>query len=314
MMYLGIDVGGTNLKAGLIDSSGTLLHKATCPVDQSLDAHALCRRIALLCQQVIQEYSAPSDAIQAVGVGLPGCVDAQTGVVLQTPNMPFHNTPFRDLFRQELDLPVYLGNDANCAALGEYRAGAAQGYDPALVITLGTGVGGGLVIGGQIFSGAANSGMEVGHMVTHPDGEACGCGHRGCWEQYASATALIRMTRQAMAQEPDSLLWSVCQGHLDQVEGRTPFHAAQQGDPTALQVVKDYVREVAVGLVNLVNILQPQIICLGGGISNAPDALLLEPLQALVHAGCFDPGVAPPIVRAALGNDAGLVGAAMLCR
>ncbi|MCI8869413.1 MAG: ROK family protein [Lawsonibacter sp.] len=312
-MYIGIDIGGTNLVAGLTNGKGQIVDKVSRPVDKSWDPGAVCRQTAQLALQAAQVGGFRPEQIQAVGVGLPGLVDNKTGVAVQTPNMPFSNTPFRALFQEEWDIPVFLGNDANCAAIGEYWAGAAKGRDPAVVITLGTGIGGGLVAGGKLYTGAANSGMEVGHMCIHPNGALCNCGRRGCWEQYGSASALIRITREEMERSPKSALWECAEGDLFKVTGRTAFQAARGGDETARKVLSRYLQGLSLGLINIVNILQPEIICLGGGVSNAEDDLLLDPLRELVRSGCFDPSNPPRLERASLGNDAGVVGAAMLC-
>lgn len=312
-MYIGIDIGGTNLVAGLTNGKGQIVDKVSRPVDKSWDAEEVCRQTAQLAQQAAKFSGVGADHIRAVGVGLPGLVDNKTGMVLQTPNMPFSNTPFRQLFQKEWDVPVYLGNDANCAAIGEYWAGAAKGCDPAVVITLGTGIGGGLVVDGKLFTGWANSGMEVGHMCIHPNGVLCGCGNRGCWEQYGSATALIRITQEEMEHNTKSMLWEYAEGDRFKVNGRTAFQAARQGDASAKKVLYRYLQGLSLGLINIVNILQPEIICLGGGISNAEDDLLLDPLRELVKAGCFDKSTPPRLEKASLGNDAGVVGAAMLC-
>ena len=312
-MYIGIDIGGTNLVAGLTDEKGRIVDKVSRPVDKSWDAGELCRQSALLALQATQVGSFSPGEVTAVGAGLPGLVDNEAGIVVRTANMPFRDTPFRELFQKEWDVPVYLGNDANCAAIGEYWAGAARGCDPAVVITLGTGIGGGLVAGGKLFTGFAGSGMEVGHMIIQPNGVLCPCGNRGCWEQYGSATALIRMTREAMELSRDSRLWDCCQGDRDKVNGRTPFQAARLEDKAARKVLSRYLQGLSIGLINIINVLQPEIICLGGGVSNAEDDLLLDPLRELVWAGCFDKSRLPRLERASLGNDAGVVGAAMLC-
>lgn len=314
MYYVGVDVGGTNLVSGLVEESGRILQKVSRPVDKTMGAEELCAEIARLARQVCGESGVEYSQIKAVGVGIPGQVDNEKGEVVQTPNMPFENTPFRALFRREWDIPVFLGNDANCAAIGEYWAGAAKGCDPAAVVTLGTGIGGGLVAGGKLFTGFANSGMEVGHMIVHPNGERCGCGSRGCWEQYGSATALIRLTRQEMEHSRGSVLWELCQGDLAKVNGRTVFDGALRGDAAAKRVLDAYLQGLSVGLVNLINVLQPEVICLGGGISNAEEELLLNPLRELVSRGVFDKKNPTRLERASLGNDAGVVGAALLCK
>lgn len=313
MYYIGVDVGGTNLVAGLVDEQGNLLGKVSHPVDRDLSAEQLCGEIARLAKKVCRMEKLDDRRIEAVGVGIPGLVDNKQGVVVQTPNMPFENTPFRTLFQEQWDVPVYLGNDANCAAIGEYWAGAAKGCSPAVVITLGTGIGGGMVVDGKLFTGFANSGMEVGHMIIHPDGLLCGCGSRGCWEQYGSATALIRLTQMEMEQSRDSLLWELCGGDRSKVQGRTPFQGVRLGDEASKRVLNIYLHGLSVGIINLINVLQPEVICLGGGISNAEDDLLLDPLRELVSRGSFDKKMPTRLVRASLGNDAGVVGAALLC-
>lgn len=314
MKYIGIDVGGTNLVAGVVDENGVILDKVSHPVDKALSADAMCQELARMARAVCTVSGIPEAEIAAVGVGLPGLVDNKTGIVIKTPNMPFNRTEFRKLFQQEWDVPVYLGNDANCAAIGEYFAGAAKSSNNAVVVTIGTGLGGGLVVDGKLLTGFANAGMEVGHMIIHPNGMMCGCGQRGCWEQYGSATALIRLTRIEMERNKDTLLWEVCEHDKDNITGRTAFQAARLGDAAAKRVLAQYLEGLSIGLINLVNILQPEIICLGGGVSNAEDDLLLDPLRKLVAEGVFDKHVPIRLEKASLGNDAGVVGAALLCK
>lgn len=312
-MRIGIDVGGTNMVAGLTNGTGQIINKVSRPVEKEWDAQELCRQSAQLALQAAGVGGFSPEQIESVGIGLPGLVSSGDGVVIQTPNMPFFHTPMRDMFQQEWDVPVYLGNDANCAAIGEYWAGAAKGCNPAVVITLGTGIGGGMVVDGKLYTGFAQSGMEVGHMIIRPNGVLCGCGNRGCWEQYGSASALIRIAQEEMERDHASVMWELCQKDRFRVDGRVPFQAARLGDQAARRVLHRYLEGLSVGLINVVNMLQPEIICLGGGVSGAEDDLLLDPLRALVNAGCFDKSKPPRLERASLGNDAGVVGAAMLC-
>ena len=179
-MYLGIDVGGTNLAAGLTDGEGQILCKASVPVDRTWTDREIAGALARLCRMTVEKGGVPMEKIQAVGMGVPGQVDDKNGVVVHSPNMNFNDTPLRQLVEQQVGIPVYLGNDANCAAIGEYWAGAAKGCDPAVIITLGTGIGGGMVAGGRLYTGRSGGGMEVGHMITRPGGRKCGCGNRGC--------------------------------------------------------------------------------------------------------------------------------------
>ena len=316
MYYIGIDVGGTNLVAGLVDADGRIRDKASRPVPRDMTARQFGGYLVELAEQVCDKTGTARDQVEAVGIGLPGAVDNTAGLFVHNPNMPFSdkNVPLREMFQGSWNVPVYLGNDANCAAIGEYWSGAAKGCDPAVVITLGTGIGGGMVSGGRLFTGFANSGMEVGHMPIEPNGRPCGCGQKGCWETYGSASALIRQTREAMQAHPNSALWRLCEQDLDKVSGRTPFQGALEGDGTAQAVLEEYRGWLAQGLICLINVLQPEVICLGGGVSNAEEELLLLPLRELIRDRCFDPEHPPKLVRAALGNDAGVVGAAMLCK
>lgn len=312
-MYVGVDVGGTNLVAALVNTTGTIEWKVSCPVDKTWTAEETSLQIARLARKAVTEGNYDLGKIRAVGIGFPGLVDNKTGYVIKTPNMAFENTPFRAFFESVWNVPVYLGNDANCAAIGEYWSGAAKGCDPAVVVTLGTGIGGGLIANRRLLTGFANSGMEVGHMIIHPNGLPCGCGNHGCWEQYGSATALIRMTKEVMENAKDSTLWDLCGGDITKVQGKTTFQAAGLGDAAAQTVLDAYIEGLALGLANLVNILQPEIICLGGGISMADEKLLLEPLKERVVQYVFDKAAPLRVERAALGNDAGVIGAAMLC-
>jgi len=305
---IGIDVGGTNLKAGLVDEQGTLLAVERRPL-VFRGKVCLVETLAELSAAVMRTGNVSAKDVAGVGVGLPGAVSG--GEVLYTANIPMKNLPLEQMFRRHLDLPVLLGNDADCAAVGEFFQGAGRSCRELAVITLGTGIGCGLILNGKLRGGSATS--EAGHMAIYRDGLLCSCGRRGCWEQYASATALIRQTREAMAEHPESMLHRFGK---DGIEGRTVFQAAQAGDKTALTVCRQYVENLAAGVINLVNILRPEILAIGGGVAAAPEQLLLEPLRTLVAAECYGrhDGIITRIVRAELGNDAGIVGAALLHR
>ncbi|MEG2420878.1 MAG: ROK family protein [Oscillospiraceae bacterium] len=311
MYYLGVDVGGTNLVAGLVDETGTILRKEQTKSEGSRPDTALCADIFRLCSDAADNAGVRREDIASVGMGIPGEVNRDTGVIVDTPNASFHNTEIRKFFQSRWNLPVYLENDGNCAAVGEYWAGAAKGCTSAVVVTLGTGIGGGILNENQLLLGVNGAGGEIGHTVIEMDGLPCNCGRRGCWETYASATGLIRMTRDAMAGHPESAL---CAIPVERVEGRTAFDCAAKGDPTAAAVVARYVTYLAAGITNLVNIFQPEVVCLGGGISSAPEELLLTPLRELVARDRYTKGAGgqTAILPAALGNDAGIIGAAML--
>ena len=311
MYYIGIDVGGTNLKAGLVREDGQILAVERTPLAFE-NPEQFDRTLAQLGQSVLQQAGVPASEVVSAGIGIPGAVAG--GDILYTCNIPLRDVPLSRLFRQYLDVPVLLENDANCAAVGEWLCGAGRGTQQFIVVTLGTGVGGGLILNGKLYSGSGMVG-EVGHMVIQHGGAPCNCGRRGCWEAYASATGLIRMTREAMEAHPESLLHTVA-AQNGCVEGRTAFDAAVQGDETALGLCRDYVSYLAAGVTNLINILQPEAVAIGGGVAAAPDRLLLTPLREIVERECYPrhTGQLPRIVRAELGNDAGIIGAALLKR
>jgi glucokinase len=254
----------------------------------------------------------PGD-MESVGVGTPGSVNKSNGHILFANNLAFHHVPAKELLEARVGCPVYLDNDANCAALGEALAGAGRGVRSFIAITLGTGVGSGIIIDGKIVSGCNDAAGECGHMVVAIDGETCNCGRRGCWEAYASATALIKQTKAAMAGRPESACWELCGGGVESVSGRTAFDAWRAGDPLGTRLVENYLRYLAVGLGNLINIFQPDMICVGGGIGHEGEALL-RPLRKLVERERYTLYAERQtrLVSAALGNDAGIVGSAML--
>lgn len=311
MYYIGIDVGGTNLKAGLVREDGQILAVERTPLAFE-NPEQFARTLAQLGQSVLHQAGIPASDVVSAGIGIPGAVAG--GDILYTCNIPLRDVPLSRLFRQHLDVPVLLENDANCAAVGEWLCGAGRGTQQFIVVTLGTGVGGGLILNGKLYSGSGMVG-EVGHMVIQHGGAPCNCGRRGCWEAYASATGLIRMTREAMEAHPESLLHTVA-AQSGCVEGRTAFDAAVQGDETALALCRGYVSYLAAGVTNLINILQPEAVAIGGGVAAAPDGLLLTPLREIVERECYPrhTGQIPRIVRAELGNDAGIIGAALLKR
>ena len=311
MLYIGIDVGGTNLKAGLVDETGNILAVERRPLDFR-GPEQFAADVAQLAAAAAHKGGVAPEALEYVGMGLPGAVSG--GDILFTTNIPMENVPIEELFRRHLDLPLLLGNDADCAAVGEFFCGAGRGTRDFAVVTLGTGIGCGLLLGGKLHGGPASS--EAGHLVICHGGELCNCGRRGCWERYASATALIQQTKAAMAAHPESLLHAIAAENGGVVEGRTAFQAAQAGDETALAVCGQYVEYLADGTISLINILRPEAVAIGGGVAAAPEHLLLEPLREIVARESFSShgGITTRVLRAELGNDAGIIGAALLGR
>lgn len=313
MFSIGIDVGGTNLKAGLVDEENRLIFTKKIPLRPFRNKEEFAEILLSLTQELAEEGGVPLSDIAWVGVGFPGIVNNDTGVVMHITNFPLDDLDLRTIFKQRLHLPLYLGNDGNCAALGEYYAGVGKGAHSLITLTLGTGIGGGIVLNGKIVEGYNMTGAEVGHMAIVPHGELCNCGRRGCFECYASATALIQQTRDAMNRHRDSLLWEIADGKTENVNGETPFLAARRGDAVAKQVCETYIDYLALGAANLINVIEPEVLAFGGGVSAQED--LMEPLEEKITHESFGYGRGVPmtrIVRCTLGNDAGILGAAML--
>lgn len=312
MYYLGIDLGGINIAAAVVDGTGAILGRHSRPTPRA-GAGEVAGQMAQAARAAAQAAGITWNQIAWVGVGAPGAVDPAAGTVVRWSNLDFNDVPLAAMLRECLGLEVHLENDANAAALGEYAAGAGRGGTSLVAVTLGTGVGGGAVLGGRLYTGFNYAGMEVGHFVLEYKGRPCTCGRRGCFEAYCSATALIRRTREEMERHPESLLWQAAGGSLAAVEGRTAFAALAQGDPTARALVEEYTGYLGCGLASLVNILQPEVVCVGGGVANAGE-VLLAPVRAIVDREDYARGSLSRtrIVRAQLGNDAGIIGAALL--
>lgn len=318
MYYIGIDLGGTNIAAALVDESGKVSHKVSIPTDAKLGKETVIGGLIKVCEMVLENSGIGRDELKSIGIGIPGGVDAEKGYIIMCPNIQaISGTDIVSPIKEKFNIPVFINNDANCAALGEVVAGGAKGADKAIFIILGTGVGGGIVIDGKIYSGFNGIAGEIGHIVITMDGRECGCGRKGCWEAYASASGLIKTTREVMEKYPDSVMWEMVGNNLDEISGRTSFDAMRKGDKAGQEAVDIYIGHLAAGVVDMINIFQPEVICIGGGISHE-GSYLLDPLQKVVdaqkYAGDSKDVVHSRIVCATLGNDAGIVGAAMLGR
>ncbi|MCC8182850.1 MAG: ROK family protein [Clostridiales bacterium] len=310
--FIGIDIGGTNIAVGVVDEEKNMLKKLSVPAGADRKAEALIDDMVASVRAVLELAGMTLSDIASIGIGVPGAVTPE-GEVIQAVNLGWKNLPLREIMSSRLGLPVYLGNDADCAALGEVVAGSGANCNSALMITLGTGIGGGFIVNGKIFSGCTGQGTEPGHFTFCYGGELCGCGKRGCFEAYTSATALIRQTRRAMEKNPDSKMWALVDGDIDKVNGKVPFDAAKLDDGTARAVVAQYIDYLAMGIAGIVDTFRPELIIMGGGICNQGDYLMI-PLNEGIRKYCYasDEIAPPPAVRASLGNDAGIIGAAAL--
>lgn len=312
MFTIGIDLGGTNIVSAVVDEKYNILAKAKTPTAMPRSAEEIFDDIARVSKEAMAEAGLTIADIDSVGLGTPGTVNAE-GVIEYANNLGFDHIPARQMLIDRLGCEkVFIANDANCAALGEAYAGCGNGAKNFVAVTLGTGVGSGVIVDGKIVTGVNGAGGECGHQVIVVDGEECTCGRKGCWEAYASATALINQTKKAMQEYPDSVMHDLAMEE-GKVSGRTAFDAMRRGDVAGIKVVDKYIKYVSCGVVNLVNALQPEVICIGGGICNEGETLL-RPLRRYVEAERYSvySKIQTKIVKAQLGNDAGIIGAAIL--
>ncbi len=307
MYRIGVDLGGTNIAAGIIGNDLTLINKGSVPTALPRSAEEICHDIAELIKKLTADASLSfENDIEGIGIGSPGIISR--GTVIRADNLGFNNVPLAKMLSDITGKEVFLRNDGNAAAYGELVSGSGKGCRSLVAVTLGTGVGGGIVIDGKIVEGCGGSGGEVGHFITNSGGKKCACGNYGCFEAYCSATALIKETVSEMEKHPESRLWELA-GSADKVNGKTAFDGMRLGDETASKIVDGYIYQLAVGVSGLINLLQPEVVCIGGGICKEGETLL-APLRKYVSKMIFAfDGEGTKIVTAVLGNDAGIIGA-----
>lgn len=313
MYRLGIDLGGTNIAAGVVDEDYKIIGTGKVKTGAHRSNDEIADDMAKAARMAIKDAGIDISEIAAMGIGSPGSVIPSKGIVATSNNLKFSNLPLCAMMKERLGVDFYIENDANAAAYGELLAGAGKGCKNFVAITLGTGVGSGIIIDGKIFSGSNNAGGELGHTVIVVDGEACTCGRKGCWETYASATALIRQTKAEMEANKNSIMWKLCDGDINRVNGKTAFDAMREKDESGIKVVNQYIRYIAIGVTNVINIFQPEVLCIGGGISKEGD-VLINPITQFVENERYSKNIEKQtaVKVAALGNDAGIIGAAFL--
>jgi len=307
--YIGIDLGGTFVKGGICSSSGEILVMDSVPTEVDKGNAQVVANIVRLTFALCDKLGIKATDCEGMGIGVPGMIDSDKGEVVYASNLNFEHFNLRDAVQEKVGVNVVIANDANVAALGESKFGAGAGYSDSVLVTLGTGVGGGIIIDGNIFAGNCSAGAEIGHMIIEVNGRQCGCGLKGCFEAYASATGLINLTKESMDKDPDSLLWQIGK---ENINGQSAFNLAEK-DKTAKKVVETYLDYLSVGLVNIANVFRPQAILLGGGISNEGEGLVIplrEKMKKMIFAGEKGPKV--EIKIASLKNKAGVLGAAAL--
>ena len=313
--YVGIDLGGTNIVAGVVDENYNIIHKASVKTNRPRPEKEIADDMAKVALQAIAEANLTIDDVEWIGIGTPGIANSKDGIIEYSCNLGFDNTPMVKYIQEHINKPVYVENDANAAAYGEYVAGAGKGHNSLVCITLGAGVGGGVVTDGKILTGFNYAGAELGHTVIEVDGVQCSCGRKGCFEAYSSATGLIRMTKEAMEKDKNSSMWDLVRERNNKVSARISYDAMRLGDKSATEVVDKFTKYLAVGLTNVINIFQPEVLCIGGGVCNEGDALL-NPVKEIVAKEVYTRNSPKntEIVIAKLGNDAGIIGAAFLGR
>ncbi len=309
--YIGIDVGGTFVKAGIVDENGNIVADGKIASECDKGGNKLAENAATLVMRLLEKSGISKDQIVGAGMGFPGFIDSKNGIVVYSNNVRLSDFPVVEIMQAKLGLKVKVANDANVAALGEKMFGAGKEYNDMVMITLGTGVGAGIIIDGKLFEGNRSAGAEIGHMLLVHGGEQCTCGRKGCFEAYSSATALIRDTRRAMQNHKDSLMWEI--GSIDNVTGKTPFDYAKK-DKYAAEVVNNYIEMLGSALTDIANIFRPEAIIIGGGVCAQGDNLIV-PLKQKIQSELFGADFGSPevVLRIAeLGNKAGLLGAAAL--
>lgn len=315
MYYLGIDLGGTNIAAGIVDANYKIIKKDKTPTKAYRPINEIMDDMAMLCERLVKDCNLTFDDIEYAGIASPGSIDPENQIVHYANNLPMTEFAIGDELKSRIPLKkVYLENDANAAALAEAKAGVGKGCTDLVMLTLGTGIGGGIVINSKLYSGFNYTGAELGHTVIEFGGKPCSCGRKGCFEAYCSATGLKNLTIEKLQQTQDTIMWNMIDNNLENVNGRTAFDASKQGDKAGQEVVDKFINYLACGIANMINIFQPQVLCIGGGVCGEGD-YLLKPLIKLVENEQygFEHQTKPCQIKIAeLGNDAGIIGAAIL--
>ncbi|EOD00426.1 ROK family protein [Caldisalinibacter kiritimatiensis] len=312
-MYIGIDIGGTAIKAGLVNENGEILYKKEIRTRAEREYKDIERDIIELIKDLIKRSNEYGKNVKSIGLGIPGIGDVTGDFVVYCTNLGWRNVPLGKNLKSQFNLPIYIENDATVAGLAENVKGATKGSNSSIFITLGTGVGGGIIIDGKVYSGAHGTGSEIGHMIVGENFYDCNCGNNGCLETFASATAIIKYTTKIIKHgNNDTLILEKTGGDLNKITAKLVFDCAKEGDKVANESIDRMVKYLSIGIANLLNTLDPEIVAIGGGVSKAGD-FLLEKVRKQVGSYLLYKDIKyADIVLATLGNDAGLVGAAML--
>ena len=311
MLYIGVDIGGMSLKIGVVNEFGEIISKFTMNFDKNIPQDEMIKSLAIKINEHIKENNYTD--VKGIGVSCAGVVNTKTGYCDFSANLNWTNLDICGILKKYTSLDTKIANDANCAVLGEVKFGVAKNYHNVVMLTLGTGVGGGLYLDDKLYEGNQGKGAELGHSLFIYNGRKCACGLKGCFERYASASALISDTKKAMLKNKESLLWKYCDFNLDNVNGKVAFDCAKLNDKTAIEVVNKYISYLSYGILNFCNIFRPEVIILGGGISNQKENLIV-PIKKILKENNYGYKNTPEVdvLIAKLGNDAGIIGAACL--
>ncbi|WP_165445362.1 ROK family protein [Bacilliculturomica massiliensis] len=313
MLNVGFDVGGTNIKVGVVNEKNQIVAQRRQPFPTGRSYQKVAAIMAEMTESMAEELSVPAASFGSVGIAIPGDLDAAGETIINAHNLHFHNIPMkREMEKHFPRTPVFLGNDANVAALAELHAGVFQGCRTAVLLTLGTGVGGGLILNGRMFNGGMEHGVELGHMILVHGGDRCSCGKKGCVEAYCAGTWLVRQGRKAIVEYPLSLIYKAARGSMERVSAKLVIDCAKKGDAVAQDIFDDYVEHLSSAITSIASLLDPEVIALGGGVSLAGD-FLFRPLRRQVEEKSFF-HFAHKVMPAKLGNEAGIIGAANLIR
>jgi glucokinase len=311
-MYIGIDLGGTNIAVGIVDENGELKYEKSCPTMLEREPKEIIYDMRDLVLKVIEEFGICKSEIKAIGIGIPGLADKEGNVIFCV-NLGWNNVPLREVLEKELNIPVYMDNDATVAGLAEYECGVMKGTKSGILLTLGTGIGGGIILDGEVYSGFNGVGSELGHIVVGENFYDCNCGRNGCLETFASSTAIIRYTKKLMQEmDEETLITEKIDGNLDNLNAKIIFDCAKEGDKIANLAVKRLVKYLGIGIFNIINFIDPEIIALGGGVANAGQYLLDLVIKEVIENKYYKELPIAKIVLAKLGNKAGIIGAAMV--
>ena len=312
-MYIGIDLGGTKIAAGLVTDDGEIMFQSSLPTKPERGSEEVIKDIIRIIKLTASNMPSNGKKIISIGIGIPGFVIDNTHGLVYCVNLGWDRVDLKGRVERECHLPVYIENDAKAAALAEYRVGSLKGTRNSLLITLGTGVGGGMILNGQLYRGTMGKAAEIGHMVIGENFYTCNCGQNGCFETFTSATAIVKYTKELIKDHPETMILHRLKGNLDNLEAKTIFGCALEGDTLSLKVIDRFIHYLVIGISNLGNILDIEKVALGGGMSKSGD-YLLELINECIASNEFFGNINNTgIVIATSGNEAGIVGAAMLC-